>query len=91
MRVVHLPTSSSRMKAYFTTAPARSTLPLFLDIFLKRQFAHLGLELTGFNSHRGNETRSFWQVQSCRLGVSVIRVEVHTSAPDLLTSLPNPR
>ena len=29
MRAVHVPTSSSRMKAYFTSAPARSTPPLF--------------------------------------------------------------
>ena len=34
-------------------------------------------KLTGINSHRGHQTRSFWQAQSCRLGVSVIRVEVH--------------
>ena len=37
-------------------------------------------KLTGINSHRGHETRSFWQVQSCLLGVSVIRVEVQCCA-----------
>jgi len=37
-------------------------------------------KLTGINSHRGHETRSFWQAQSCRLGVSVIRVEVQVNS-----------
>ena len=37
-------------------------------------------KLTGINSLRGHETRSFWQAQSCRLGVSVIRVEVQSVA-----------
>ena len=33
-------------------------------------------KLTGIRSHRGHETRSFWQVQPCHVGVSMIRVEV---------------
>jgi hypothetical protein len=32
------------------------------------------LKLTGINSDRGQKTSSFWQLQSCRLGVFVIRV-----------------
>jgi hypothetical protein len=34
-----------------------------------------------FSSAARLETRSFWQVQSCRPGVSVIRVKVHSPPP----------